>query len=138
MVRRLLPHNKETAMRSKLLFPAAIIVFGLPVCALGEPTEYATVIAQTDVPSKVVRFGDLDLQRQEGVVTLYRRIQLAANIVCTQVNHRIPQVILRERACASDATSRAVTQVGVPALTTLHAQATAQPSKTMVAARESR
>ncbi len=68
----------------------------------------------------MVSYGDLNLQRDDGVAVLYRRIQVAANKVCTQVNGRMPQVIQRERECAADATSRAVAKVGVPALTTLH------------------
>jgi UrcA family protein len=124
-------------MRTKQLFPAVLILSGLPLCAVAEQTEYATVVAEVDVPSKVVRYGDLNLQRQDGVATLYRRIQLAANSVCTQVNHRMPQVALRERICATDATARAVAHVGVPALAQLHAQVTGQPSK-LLASRESR
>jgi UrcA family protein len=89
-----------------------------------EQTQYATVIAEPDVQMKVVHYGDLNLQRDEGVATLYRRIQVAAKSVCTQMNSAMPQVVQRARLCASDATSRAVAKVGLEALSTLHAART--------------
>ena len=135
MVRHLPTNDKDKAMRPTQL-AAVSLMSTLSICAVAQPTEYATVVAKTDLPAKTVSYGDLNLQRHEGIATLYRRIQTAANLVCSQVNERPPQVALRVRACASDATTRAVTEVGMQALATLHAQQTGKAPTTMVAARE--
>jgi UrcA family protein len=135
MVRHLPTHDKDKAMRPKH-FASVSLVSALSVCAVAQSTEYATVVAKADFPAKTVSYGDLNLQRHEGIATLYRRIQTAANLVCSQVNERPPQVALRIRDCASSATTRAVSEVGMPALTTLHAQQTGNAPTTRVAARE--
>jgi UrcA family protein len=135
MVRHLPTDDKDKAMRPTH-FAAVSLMSTLSICAVAQTTEYATVVAKADLPAKTVSYGDLNLQRHEGVATLYRRIQTAANLVCSQVNERPPQIALRLRHCASDATTRAVSEVGVPALTTLHAQHTGNAPTTIVAARD--
>lgn len=108
----------------------AFVLCSFSIGISAEPIEYATVTAETaDVPMKVVHYGDLNLQRDEGVSTLYRRIQNAANIVCTQVNSAIPQVVQRANRCALDATSRAVAKVGLESLSTLHMAKTQKEQK---------
>ena len=123
-------------MRSHPLTCVVALIFGgASAGALAEPIEfYTTVIAQPDVRSKVVSYGDLNLQRHEGVVALYRRIQSAATLVCSEPNERMPQITVRTRKCAFDATSRAVGEVGVPALAALHSQQTVT-ARTLVAQR---
>jgi UrcA family protein len=104
--------------------------------ALAEPIEYyTTVTAQAEARSKVVSYRDLNLQRHEGAATLYRRIETAASLVCSEPNARMPQVTARIRNCASDATSRAVAEVGAPMLAAIHSQRTATAQTTLVAGR---
>jgi UrcA family protein len=105
----------------RLALLSALLASSFSVCSVAQHTQYATVVAKPDVRTKVVSYGDLNLQRHEGVKILYRRIQTAASLVCTAPNMRSPQVAMRLRECALDATTRAVRQVGVPALMTLHA-----------------
>jgi UrcA family protein len=116
----------------------ALLVSSLSVGAVAQPTEYAKVVAQSEVRSKIVNYADLNLQRHEGVAVLYRRIQVAADFVCTEGDNRTLQVVLRVRNCVSDATTRAVTQTGMPALAALHAQHTAKGPTTEIVARASR
>lgn len=116
---------------------AVLVLSSVSVCALAEPTEYATVVATPAVRSKMISYADLNLQRHEGVVALYRRIRNAADLVCYEGDTRPIQSQLSLRRCTSDATARAVAQVGVPALVTLHAQQTSKAPLTIVA-RESR
>ena len=112
---------------------SALLVSSFSICAVAQQhTEYATVVAKPDLRARAVNYGDLNLQRQEGVAILYRRIQTAANHACSATNKKSPQVALRIRECALDATTRAVTQVGVPALMTLHA-ANTTPAGTAIA-----
>ena len=114
-----------------------LVSSSVSVCALAEETQYATVIAQYNVRTKMVSYADLDLQRHEAVVTLYRRIRSAADLVCYDADRRPIRSELNARRCISDATTRAVTQVGSPELTTLHAQHTHKATATLVA-REAR
>ena len=124
-------------MRPLPLF-VLLVSSSFSVCAVAEQTEYATVVAErADVRSKTVNYADLNLQHHEGVVALYRRIRNAADFVCYEADRRSVRSELGVRRCTSDATTRAVTQVGSPELNTLHAQQTHKASATMVA-RESR
>jgi len=122
-------------MRPYPLSLGLLVLGSFSVSALAEPIEYATVVAQPDVREKTVSYGDLNLQRHEGVATLYARITRAANFVCSEPNDRMPQIRVRVRQCAADATSRAVAQVGVPALAALDAQQNGKASTPLVARR---
>jgi UrcA family protein len=122
-------------MRTKSLFVGVLVLGSFSMYAAAEPIEYATVVAQSDAREKTVSYGDLNLQRHEGVATLYARITRAANLVCSDPNERMPQVASRIRQCAADATSRAVAEVGVPALAALDAQQSKKASTPLLARR---
>jgi UrcA family protein len=120
-----------------LSFSALLVLSSAATCVVAEPTEYATVVAKTAVRARTVSFADLNLQRHEGVATLYRRIRNAANLVCYESGVPPIQSQLSVRKCTSNAIGRAVAQVGVPALVALHAQNEKAAPVAMVA-RESR
>lgn len=72
---------------------------------------------QDDVPSMVVRFGDLDLTRSDGIAALYGRLKNAAETVCApQDAADLPSKRLFE-TCWTDALSRAVLKVNRASLT---------------------
>lgn len=118
-----------------LPFFVLLVSSSVSVCAVAEQTEYATVVAEraADVRSKTVDYSDLNLQHHQGVVTLYQRIRNAADFVCYDADRRSIQAELSVRRCTSEATTRAVTHVGLPELATLHAQHTGKATATMVA-----
>jgi UrcA family protein len=60
--------------RRSILAVAALLI------AAVAPSAFAA--DSSDAPSRTVRFGDLNLNTEEGVRTLYRRIQGAAGRVC--------------------------------------------------------
>ena len=66
----------------------------------------------SDVPSVVVKYGDLNLASAQGVATLHSRLRIAAKSVCAPLNSRI--LGLREGfdACVSDAIARGIADVG--------------------------
>lgn len=71
--------------------------------------------------SRVVYFGDLDLEKTAGVQTLYKRLTVASKIVCS------PRPSMRELAnyrdwknCSWNALDSAVSQVGVERMSQLH------------------
>jgi UrcA family protein len=82
-----------------------------------------------DAYSVTVKFGDLDLNRQAGIATLYVRIKGAARRVCDQqaedqsVNQSYP-------VCVRSAVSTAVAHIDRPMLTEYVAQLGGNPAKT--------
>lgn len=90
--------------------------------AIGEEQE------RTDVPSVKVYYGDLNLQRDEAVASLYRRIQRAAERVCERPNERAVQQIYATRKCAETAIERAVVSINMPALSKYAARTKASAS----------
>jgi UrcA family protein len=87
------------------------------MCALWACTFPMAAVAETpsQPPSKlIVKYSDLDLTRVSGVVELYRRLEQAAQQVCTAVTET---GIAPSAACVSDALSRAVSEINEPALT---------------------
>lgn len=72
---------------------------------------------QDDVPSMVVRFGDLDLTRSDGVAALYGRLKHAAQTVCAPQDGGDLPSKRRYETCWTDALSRAVLKVNQAGLT---------------------
>ncbi len=93
--------------------------------------------ADPDVLTKVVRYGELNLQSDEGVVILYKRITAAADYVCsTYVNRSNLRVAAKWKDCQTSAISKAVVDVGHPRLTRYVAQIRHEPVEpTTLAAR---
>jgi UrcA family protein len=65
----------QTLNNTKLLALAAVVALGLSTAA-----AYAG--EANDVPTRTVRYADLDLNTQKGVTVLYNRIRQAAEDVC--------------------------------------------------------
>jgi UrcA family protein len=93
--------------------------------------------ADTDVRTVVVRYGELNLQSDEAIVILYKRIAAAADFVCSPyVNRANLSVKEKWRDCRRSAVSRAVADVGQPRLTRYVAQIRREPvESTTLAAR---
>jgi len=106
--------NKAIRMK---LYTAVYCAFG--TAALGTLTAPAGA-AEEAVPSKTVRFDDLDITKPAGAKVLYRRIQAAAQEVCQIVPMtREMQLMSIEHACIVRAIDNAVRKVNAPALTEL-------------------
>ena len=69
----------------------------------------------------VVRYGDLDLNSQRGVVSLHKRIRNAAESVCGNFSSQIFELHDAYEKCVEDASSRAVAAVGNSNLSDYHA-----------------
>ncbi|MEJ1962739.1 MAG: UrcA family protein [Gammaproteobacteria bacterium] len=70
-----------------------------------------------DSPKKVlVHYADLNMVRSTGAAVLYRRLQSAAEKVCTPINAKDASHQVMFRHCVADAMARAVTEVDQPAL----------------------
>jgi UrcA family protein len=114
---------------------ALIATVFLTSITLSTPSRAETaIIGPTEVPSRVVRYADLNLATPEGVRALYSRIQVAAWKVCGEMiaPHNGPSAIENGK-CRRTLTDVAVRQVDEPALTALHSG-----KKTEVTARRDR
>jgi UrcA family protein len=98
--------NRKTAMKCTLL-----------TMLLGSLSAVAKVEQLDEVPTRRVKFGDLDLSRSEGVAVLYARINSAAREVCLPVDNWMPKMLYRTDQCREEAIARAVADVDAPALT---------------------
>lgn len=88
------------------------------LCALG---ALATAnAAGDDPPTRLVRYGDLDLTRMDGVISLYRRIRGAARDVCSPMaaSDLVAQAFVRD--CEEHAIASAVADVNAPLLTSYY------------------
>ena len=74
-----------------------------------------------DVPSVVVKFGDLTLDTDSGVNQLYRRIVFAARQVCPDDGMRDLMVHRWVEQCRKQAVARAIQQIDNPRLAALYA-----------------
>ena len=85
------------------------------LCTLTTPA----VASDQDVPTKTVRFDDLNVAKAAGAKVLYRRIQAAAQEVCPRSISRDLHLVEVQRACIERAIDNAVRSVNAVALTEL-------------------
>ena len=92
----------------------------LPVAACLALSGVATASIPKDVPSVVVKYGDLSLDTQAGVASLHARLKSAARYVCSSLDSRV--LGLREQfdRCVSDAVKQSVAAVGNEDLSRYH------------------
>jgi UrcA family protein len=108
--------------------------------ALAEPPNLTVTVPGTrsagvDVRTKVVRYGDLNLQSNEAIVILYKRIAAAAEYVCSpDVNRTSLSAIAKWQDCHRSAISRAVADVGQPRLTHYVAKIRHEPVESVTVA----
>lgn len=94
-------------------------------------SSVATAQAEPAQREVVVRYGDLDLTREEGAQALLHRLEHAVEQVCSVRNtsFRDRRAVRAARACAEETMSRALAQVEAPMVQTLFA---ARRERTMV------
>jgi UrcA family protein len=86
----------------------------------------AAAASSYEVATRIVKFGDLNLDSREDVVTLYARIKAAANEVCEPTDSRSIDSFVRVRHCKEQAISRAVADAQSSHLMALHMSTTNQ------------
>ena len=102
-------------LKSKLLACALLATLASPLSALA-----TTINVLEPAPSRVVKFGDLDLSRDAGVAALYSRIKAAAREVCVPLDAATMQLVRVRFDCRQGAIARAVGDVNSPALTSYY------------------
>lgn len=71
--------------------------------------------------SRVVRYGDLNLNSRAGVASLHQRIRNAAESVCGDMNSRILGLKDAYDQCVAEAVEQGVSSVGNENLSNFHA-----------------
>lgn len=105
----------NTTIRTKA-YTAIYCALGLAaLCTLSTSVE----AAEEGVPSKTVRFNDLNISNPAGAKVLYGRIRVAARDVCGLSAGSDPIQRLAVHACIEEAIDNAVKKVDAPALTAL-------------------
>jgi UrcA family protein len=104
-----------TLHNTRHLAMTAIAAIGLAVAAVG-----ARAGETDEVPTRTVRYSDLDLGTQRGVAVLYNRIRQAAQQVCGDPDSRRLAEWAAVMACRDRAVESGVRAVNVAGLTALY------------------
>ena len=92
----------------------------LPMAAALALGGFAQASTVRELPSVVVRYGDLDLDRADDVAALHARLRKAALQVCSQLDSRVLGLREQYQACVSGAVTQGVAKVDDPRLTSFH------------------
>ncbi|MGD0490494.1 MAG: UrcA family protein [Steroidobacteraceae bacterium] len=105
----------NTTIRTKIYTAVSCLMSTAALCS----AVSTSVKAADDVPSKVVRFHDLDISTPAGAKALYSRIRAAARDVCERSTGS--DAIFRGAiaGCIDKAIDKAVKDVNAPMLTNL-------------------
>jgi UrcA family protein len=97
----------------KFVIPCTLLaILAGPLCAVA-----AIVEQNDDPPTRVVKYGDLDLSRSEGAAALFSRINVAAREVCQPVNIWALKMLAQASECRHQAIAQAVADVNSSTLT---------------------
>jgi len=94
----------------------------LPLAAALAMSSLATAgtTGTTDLPSVVVKYGDLDLNKGAGIRTLHTRLRAAARKVCSPADGSVLADTHVFDSCVADALTRGVNDVNNANLTQYH------------------
>ena len=112
---------KESKLFKKFVVTFVVTVLGGPAVVLANPISYI------EVGKASVSYADLNLESEEGVRVLYRRLKRASNNLCSDTPLKIagslPNIYYgREtRQCYREALSNAVARFDNEDLTRIHA-----------------
>jgi UrcA family protein len=102
----------------------------------GSFLSVANASTPSDVPTAVVKFGDLDATRLAGKEELYRRLTGAAHSVCRSLDPSVSgarlQGIAPYKACIDQAISGAVAKINLPEFADYVASRTQKPAVTVI------
>jgi UrcA family protein len=104
----------NTSIRIKIYTAISCFMSTAALCSAVSTTAEAE-----DVPSKIVKFNDLDITTPAGAKVLYKRIRAAARDVCELSTGTDPIMSQSNKVCIDTAIDRAVRKVNAPMLTNL-------------------
>jgi len=87
---------------------------------IGSLSSIAGAAEGTDSPQKAIQYTDLSASSAQGAATLYNRIRMASEEVCSPLSHGDLPSKMNAEACMHKAIADAVSQVNQPALTAVY------------------
>ena len=113
----------------------AAAIFGVIISSFGAVCSAADT---AEVPKTVVKYADLDLSTSQGAASLFNRIRVAAEGVCSSQEGRDLSSKMHWDACVRQAIEGAVIQVNRPTLSLVYATkyGVPQSSKILTAQRQ--
>jgi UrcA family protein len=84
------------------------------------PLRLANASIPAEIPSVVVKYGDLNLDTKAGIASLHSRIRNAAQYVCSPLDNRVLGLREQYERCVLDAVTHSVAAVGNPDLINYH------------------
>jgi UrcA family protein len=100
---------------------ATRLIAGAIVTALvSSLSSIASAAEGTDSLHKTIQYTDLSVSSAQGAATLYNRIRLASEEVCSPLDHGDLSSKMHAEACMHKAIADAVSQVNRPALTAVY------------------
>jgi len=110
----------KTSIKTQSRLTACILTAGL--FALGFGAIGAQAAEQSQSLTKVVAYGDPNLDSEQGAKVLYARLRNAARSVCFPLEGRDLNRIALWQGCVDNAVSSAVMQINKASVTALHNQ----------------
>jgi UrcA family protein len=104
----------NTSIRTRIYTAISCLMSTAALC-----TALSTTAEAEDVPSKIVKFNDLDITTPDGAKVLYKRIRAAARDVCDVSTGNDPIMRTATKVCIDQAVDNAVKRVNAPMLTYL-------------------
>ena len=92
----------------------------LPLAAALAVCGIAQASTPKDLPSVIVKYGDLSLNTKSGVAHLHARLRNAAEQVCNPLNSRVLGLRAEYEHCVSDAVAESVAAIGNANLSRYH------------------
>jgi len=110
---------KESKLFKRFVVTIVVTVLGGPAVVLASTYPFYEI----ESPKASVSYADLNLESEEGVRVLYRRLQYASKVVCSPKSLKItlsPFVNYQVRGCYRHTLSDAVDKVDNENLTRIH------------------
>ena len=129
-------NTMTTATRST--HPRGLIAAAILTALISSFSAVCSAADATDVPTTIVKYGDLDVATSQGAATLYNRIRFASEGLCSPLNdHGDFRAAFRWQKCVKQAIAGAVAKVNQPALSAVYATkyGVLQPAKILTADR---
>jgi UrcA family protein len=112
----------KTTIKTQSISAASILAAGFIALSAAATVVPAQAAEPAQSHTKIVRYGDLNLDSEQGAKVLYARIRGAAENVCSSLDGRNLTEKTLWQGCFNKAVASAVVQVNKVRVTALHNQ----------------
>jgi UrcA family protein len=108
-------------MTTSIRSPRSLIAAAAFTALISGFSAVSNAADATDVPKAIVKYADLDISSSHGAATLYSRIRVASEGLCSPFDHGDLVAKYLWKQCVKQAIEGAVTKVNQPALSAVYA-----------------